>query len=99
LKTAASSSPRSPSRNSKWAHGASLAVASSIDDNTLSDELRLLGASYDFSVVSHVEWAMAGRISARFFAASSMTGLAALSVNRRARLSAISVLGQPIATG
>ena len=39
--------------NSKWAHGASLAVANSIDDSTLSDELRRLGASYDISVDSY----------------------------------------------
>lgn len=39
--------------NSKWAHGAELAVANSIDDNTLNDELRRLGASYDISVVSY----------------------------------------------
>jgi hypothetical protein len=39
--------------NSKWAHSASLAVANSIDDSTLSDELRRLGASYDISVVSY----------------------------------------------
>jgi hypothetical protein len=38
--------------NSKWAHGASLAVANSIDDSTLSEELRRLGASYDISVTS-----------------------------------------------
>lgn len=39
--------------NSKWAHGATLAIANSIDDKTLSDELRRLGASYDVSVVSY----------------------------------------------
>ena len=39
--------------NSKWAHGALLAVANNISDNTLSDELRRLGASYDVSVVSY----------------------------------------------
>jgi hypothetical protein len=39
--------------NSKWAHGATLAVANSIDDSTLSDELRRLGASYDISVDSY----------------------------------------------
>jgi hypothetical protein len=39
--------------NSKWAHGASLAVANSIDDSTLTDELRRLGASYDVSVESY----------------------------------------------
>lgn len=39
--------------NSKWAHGASLAIANTIDDSTLSDELRRLGASYDISVLSY----------------------------------------------
>lgn len=39
--------------NSKWAHGATLAIANSIDDSTLSDELRRLGASYDISVDSY----------------------------------------------
>jgi hypothetical protein len=39
--------------NSKWAHGASLVVANSVDDSTLSDELRRLGASYDISVDSY----------------------------------------------
>ncbi|MBS1872427.1 MAG: hypothetical protein JSU00_04380 [Acidobacteria bacterium] len=39
--------------NSKWAHGATLAIATSIDDSTLSDELRRLGASYDVSVDSY----------------------------------------------
>ena len=39
--------------NSKWAHGATLAIANTIDDKTLSDELRRLGASYDVSVVSY----------------------------------------------
>jgi hypothetical protein len=39
--------------NSKWAHGATLAIANSIDDSTLSDELRRLGASYDVSVDSY----------------------------------------------
>jgi DNA modification methylase len=40
-----------------------------------------------------------GEIVADFFAGSGMTGLAALSVNRRARLSDISVLGKHIARG
>jgi 16S rRNA G966 N2-methylase RsmD len=40
-----------------------------------------------------------GDVVADFFAGSGMTGLAALSVNRRARLSDISVLGKHIATG
>jgi hypothetical protein len=39
--------------NSKWADSATLAVANSIDDSTLSEELRRLGASYDVSVVSY----------------------------------------------
>lgn len=39
--------------NSKWAHGATLAIANRIDDSTLSDELRRLGASYDVSVDSY----------------------------------------------
>ncbi|MEO8662978.1 MAG: hypothetical protein ABI693_31255 [Bryobacteraceae bacterium] len=39
--------------NSKWAHSASLVSANSIDDKTLSDELRRLGTSYDVSVVSY----------------------------------------------
>src|SRR5437899_9324682 len=40
-----------------------------------------------------------GDVVADFFAGSGMTGLAAMSVNRRARLSDISVLGKHIATG
>ncbi|MDE0449950.1 MAG: DNA methyltransferase [Spirochaetaceae bacterium] len=40
-----------------------------------------------------------GEIVADFFAGSGMTGLAALTLNRRARLSDISVLGQHIAHG
>jgi 16S rRNA G966 N2-methylase RsmD len=40
-----------------------------------------------------------GDVVADFFAGSGMTGLAALAVNRRARLSDISVLGKHIATG
>lgn len=36
--------------NSKWAHAATLAIATSIDDSTLHDELRRLGASYDVAV-------------------------------------------------
>ena len=40
-----------------------------------------------------------GEVVADFFAGSGMTGLAALTLNRRARLSDISVLGQHIATG
>src|SRR5260370_40149199 len=40
-----------------------------------------------------------GEVVADFFAGSGMTGLAALSVTRRARLSDISVLGKHIATG
>ena len=40
-----------------------------------------------------------GDVVADFFAGSGMTGLAALSVNRRGRLSDISVLGKHIATG
>jgi DNA modification methylase len=40
-----------------------------------------------------------GDVIADFFAGSGMTGLAALRINRRARLSDISVLGKHIATG
>ncbi len=40
-----------------------------------------------------------GEVVADFFAGSGMTGLAALTLNRRARLSDISVLGQHIARG
>jgi 16S rRNA G966 N2-methylase RsmD len=40
-----------------------------------------------------------GELVADFFAGSGMTGLAAMSVDRRARLSDISVLGKHIATG
>lgn len=40
-----------------------------------------------------------GEVVLDFFAGSGMTGLAALTMNRRARLSDISVLGQHIATG
>jgi DNA methylase len=40
-----------------------------------------------------------GDVVADFFAGSGMTGLAAMGVNRRARLSDISVLGRHIATG
>ena len=40
-----------------------------------------------------------GEVIADFFAGSGMTGLAALQLNRRARLSDISVLGQHIARG
>ena len=40
-----------------------------------------------------------GEVVADFFAGSGMTGLAALQLNRRARLSDISVLGQHIACG
>ena len=40
-----------------------------------------------------------GEVVADFFAGSGMTGLAALTLNRRARLSDISVLGKHIATG
>jgi hypothetical protein len=40
-----------------------------------------------------------GELVADFFAGSGMTGPAAMRVNRRARLSDISVLGQHIATG
>jgi hypothetical protein len=39
--------------NSKWAHSAELAVANTLDDDTLSRELRRLGASYDVSIVSY----------------------------------------------
>jgi hypothetical protein len=39
--------------NSKWAHGALLAIANNITDKTLNDELRRLGASYDVSVVTY----------------------------------------------
>jgi hypothetical protein len=39
--------------NSKWAHSAQLAVANSVSDDTLSGELRRLGASYDVSIVSY----------------------------------------------
>ena len=40
-----------------------------------------------------------GEVVADFFAGSGMTGLAALTLNRRARLNDISVLGKHIATG
>lgn len=40
-----------------------------------------------------------GEVVADFFAGSGMTGLAALTLNRRARLSDISILGQHIARG
>ena len=40
-----------------------------------------------------------GEMVVDFFAGSGMTGLAALTLNRRARLSDISVLGKHIATG
>ena len=40
-----------------------------------------------------------GEVVADFFAGSGMTGLAALTLSRRARLSDISVLGKHIATG
>ena len=40
-----------------------------------------------------------GEVVVDFFAGSGMTGLAALTLNRRARLSDISVLGKHIATG
>ena len=40
-----------------------------------------------------------GEVVADFFAGSGMTGVAALTLNRRARLSDISVLGKHIATG
>lgn len=39
--------------NSKWAHRAELAVADTVNDDTLRTELRRLGASYDVSVVSY----------------------------------------------
>jgi hypothetical protein len=39
--------------NSKWAHSAELAVANKVQDDTLSRELRRLGASYDVSIVSY----------------------------------------------
>jgi hypothetical protein len=39
--------------NSKWAHSAQLAVAGKISDETLAEELRRLGTSYDVSVVSY----------------------------------------------
>jgi hypothetical protein len=39
--------------NSKWAHSAQLAVAGRISDETLAEELRRLGTSYDVSVVSY----------------------------------------------
>ncbi|HYG63071.1 MAG TPA: hypothetical protein VEL74_10855 [Thermoanaerobaculia bacterium] len=39
--------------NSKWAHSAQLAVAAKINDESLAEELRRLGTSYDVSVVSY----------------------------------------------
>ncbi len=39
--------------NSKWAHAAQLVVAGKITDNTLAEELRRLGSSYDLTVISH----------------------------------------------
>ncbi len=39
--------------NSKWAHSAQLAVATKISDETLAEELRRLGTSYDVSVISY----------------------------------------------
>ena len=45
------------------------------------------------------EFTRPGEVVVDFFAGSGMTGLAALKLNRRARLSDISVLGKHIATG
>jgi hypothetical protein len=39
--------------NSKWAHSAQLAVATKVTDETVAEELRRLGISYDVSVVSY----------------------------------------------
>jgi hypothetical protein len=39
--------------NSKWAHEAQLVFATAINDNSLADELRRLGKSYDVSVFSY----------------------------------------------
>ncbi len=39
--------------NSKWAHNAVLAVASSVADKTLAEELRRLGSSYEVTVVTY----------------------------------------------
>lgn len=38
--------------NSRWAHGAQLAIASKISDDKVAEELKRLGTSYDVSVVS-----------------------------------------------
>ncbi len=38
--------------NSKWAHSANLVVACKLTDETVADELRRLGASYDVNVIS-----------------------------------------------
>lgn len=39
--------------NSKWAHHSQLAVATTIDDATLVEELRRLGTSYDVTIFSY----------------------------------------------
>jgi hypothetical protein len=39
--------------NSKWAHSAQLAIATKITDETVAEELRRLGTSYDVSIVSY----------------------------------------------
>lgn len=39
--------------NSKWAHHATLAVANPIADETLIDELRRLGSSYDITILTY----------------------------------------------
>lgn len=38
--------------NSKWAHAATLAVAGSVDDSSVSDELERLGTSYGVEVIA-----------------------------------------------
>ncbi len=39
--------------NSKWAHRSILAVAASVEDKTLRDELERLGASYDVTILTY----------------------------------------------
>lgn len=39
--------------NSKWAHSSALVIAKAVTDNTLAEELRRLGTSYDVTVLSY----------------------------------------------
>ncbi len=39
--------------NSRWAHHSVLAIAGSVDDSTLVEELRRLGTSYDVTIVAY----------------------------------------------